>query len=98
MTKIESAFSGVMVCQGDIWVADYTEQTKGFPKCERKGVTIQEMPFVDIAAFICRTQVVRRFLQLISSATRDFFRKECRIVNVCFVQRTLERDGFCFVS
>ena len=38
MTKIESAFSGVMVCQGDIWVADYTEQTKGFPKCERKIV------------------------------------------------------------
>lgn len=22
MTKIESAFSGVMVCPGDIWVAD----------------------------------------------------------------------------
>ena len=89
MTKIESAFSGVMVCPGDIWVADYTEQTKGFPKCERKGVTIQEMPFVDIAAFHLQNPSRTEILAV------NF---ECNIVNVCFVQRTLERDGFCFVS
>lgn len=98
MTKIESAFSGVMVCQGDIWVADYTEQTKGFPKCERKGVTIQEVPFKDIAAFHLQNPSRTEILAVNFECNKGFFRKECRIVNVCFVQRTLERDGFCFVS
>ena len=51
MTKIESTFNDVMVCHGDIWIADYTEKTKTFPKEERKGVTIQEKPFDDIASF-----------------------------------------------
>lgn len=51
MTKIESTFNGVMVCHGDIWVADYTEKTKSLPKEDRKGVTIQEYPFEDFASF-----------------------------------------------
>lgn len=51
MTKIESTFNDVMVCHGDIWIADYTEKTKTFPKEERKRVTIQEKPFDDIASF-----------------------------------------------
>lgn len=51
MTKIESTFNDVIVCHGDIWIADYTEKTKTFPKEKRKGVTIQEKPFDDIASF-----------------------------------------------
>lgn len=51
MTKIENTFKDVMLCHGDIWVADYTEKTKHLPKEERKGVTIQELPFEDIASF-----------------------------------------------
>lgn len=51
MDKIEKVFNDVLVCQGDIWVADYTEKTKNLPKVNRKGVTIQESPFDDIAAF-----------------------------------------------
>ena len=51
MTKIESTFNDVLVCHGDIWIADYTEKTKTYPKEERKGVTIQEKPFDDIASF-----------------------------------------------
>ena len=73
MTKIESAFSGVMVCQGDIWVADYTEQTKGFPKCERKGVTIQEMPFVDIAAFHLQNPSCMEILAVNFECNKGFF-------------------------
>lgn len=51
MTKIESTFNDVVVCYGDIWVADYTEKTKVLPKEDRRGVIIQESPFEDIAAF-----------------------------------------------
>lgn len=56
MTKIESSFNDVMVCSGDIWVADYTEKTKALPKEQHKGVTIQETAFDDIAAFHLRNK------------------------------------------
>lgn len=39
------------VYSGDIWVADYTEQTKYYPQEQRKGVVIQEKPFEDISSF-----------------------------------------------
>lgn len=51
MNKIEKTFHDVMVCQGDVWVADYTEKSKVLPENEQKGVVIQEVPFTDIASF-----------------------------------------------
>ena len=98
MTKIESAFSGVMVCQGDIWVADYTEQTKGFPKCERKGVTIQEMPFVDIAAFHLQNPSRTEILAVNFECNKGFFPEGVQDCECMFRPKNVGRDGFCFVS
>lgn len=39
------------VYSGDVWVADYSEQTRYKPRVEKKGVVIQEQPFPDIQAF-----------------------------------------------
>lgn len=51
MTNIEKFFNGVQCIGGDVWVADYTESTKNQPAPLRKGVTIQNHSFDDIASF-----------------------------------------------
>lgn len=73
MTKIESTFNDVMVCSGDIWVADYTEKTKSFPKEERKGVTIQETPFDDIASFHLQNRSNMEILAVNFERNKNFF-------------------------
>lgn len=73
MTKIEKTFNGVMVCHGDIWVADYTEKTKGFPKEGRKGVTIQETPFLDIASFHLQNRNNTEILAVNFERNKGFF-------------------------
>lgn len=76
MTKIEKTFNDVMVCQGDIWVADYTEKTKAFAKKEdRKGVVIQETPFFDIEAFHLQNQSRIDILAVNFEHNKGFFPK-----------------------
>lgn len=50
-SKIETAFNGVSVHGGDVWVADYTELSKDHPEHLHKGVCIQDVPFDDISSF-----------------------------------------------
>ena len=73
MTKIESTFRDVKVCTGDVWVADYTEKTKQFPKGERKGVVIQEAAFDDIAAFHLQNKSRLEILAVNFERNKGFF-------------------------
>ena len=73
MTKIESTFNDVLVCHGDIWIADYTEKTKTYPKEERKGVTIQEKPFDDIASFYLQNKEGIDILAVNFERNKSFF-------------------------
>lgn len=98
MTKIESTFNDVKVCHGDIWVADYTEKTKTLPKEDRKGVTIQEEPFDDIASFHLQNKEGIDILAVNFERNKGFFPKGYMTVNVCVDLKMWERDGYCFAN
>ncbi len=49
VTKIEDTFNDVMVCRGDVWVADYTEKTRALPKKDRRGVTIHLLHLISLS-------------------------------------------------
>lgn len=51
MNKVERVFRGVRGYNGDVWVADYTEQTRYMPEEDRKGVVISEEEMNDIGSF-----------------------------------------------
>lgn len=51
MNRVERVFRGVRSYNGDVWVADYTEQTRYMPEEDRKGVVISEVEMNDIGTF-----------------------------------------------
>ena len=86
MIELSEKFHGVVVMDGDAWVADYTESTQKLDKADRKGVVIADVPFDDIAAFHLVNHDRIPYYAINFEKNKSFFpknRKDCECMFRC---------------
>lgn len=87
MVELKEIFRRVEEFDGDVWVADYTEDTKRKPKEYRKGVVISRQPFSDgMESFHLLNKNAQTYYGVNFEENKNFFpkgRKDCECMFKC---------------
>ena len=86
MIDLDKIFHHVTELTGDVWVADYTEETKNEDKESRQGVVISSQPITNIASFHLVNPDGMPYYAVNFEENKDFFpqgRKDCECMFRC---------------
>lgn len=86
MIDLDKIFHHVAELTGDVWVADYTEETKNEDKESRQGVVISSQPITNIASFHLVNPDGMSYYAVNFEENKDFFpqgRKDCECMFRC---------------
>ena len=94
MNRVDRAFRGVRSFAGDVWVADYTEQTRYKPEEDRKGVVISEADPGDIGTFHLQNDCGVAFWGVNFEENKDFFPEGVQDCECMFKAKNVTKGGW----
>ena len=94
MNRVDRAFRGVRSFAGDVWVADYTEQTRYKPEEDRKAVVISEADLGDIGTFHLQNDYGVAFWGVNFEENKDFFPEGVQDCECMFKAKNVTKGGW----
>ena len=94
MNRVDRVFRGVRSFSGDVWVADYTEQSRNLPKEDRKGVVISEAELNNIGTFHLQNNHNVPFWGVNFEENKDFFPDGVQDCECLFKAKNVSKGGW----